>query len=253
MASVTVTSALYQPVSVAGKAKEKVPSEAGVGAGQTVAGEALDLAADHDLVPFQIELVVFVKGEGEGREDELVHAEGIALEVLLAGFHLQLEIAVALALGQGEGTGHGTELVRLQFQAVDFLVLAVQEDHFHGLARDDGDAVHEVALVHHGLELQDIAGVIGPTVLIDMAEGAVRAVVAVTLEIVSVRAHLPAGPEIRPGTGLGRQVIVRFLVTVNGILELLGEHREAVQPDLLRDHGLVPLPEDEFRLVEGLS
>ena len=218
-----------------------------------MAGEALDLAADHDLVALQVQLVVLVEGEGEGREDELVHAEGVALEELLAGFHLQLEIAVALALGQGEGAGHGAELVGFQLQAVDFLVLAVQEDHLHGLVRDDGDAVHEVALVHHGLELQDIAGIVGPTVLVDVAEGAVRAVVAVVVVIVSVHAHALTGPEARSGTGFSRQVVVGILVAVDGLLELLGKRREAVQPDLLRDHGLVSLPEGDLRLVQGLA
>ena len=86
-----------------------------------------------------------------------------------------------------------------------------------------------------------------------MAEGAVRAVVIVVIVIVSVRAHFPAGPEVRPGTGFGREIIIRFLVTVDGLLELLGKHRETVQPDLVRNDFLVPLPEGKLRLVERLA
>ena len=224
-----------------------------VGSGQAMPGETLDLAFDHDFVALQIQFVVGVEGKREGGKDELIHAERVVCQVLLPGFDYDMEIAVPLAFGKGERAGNRAVGIGLQLQAIDFLVLFVEQDNFQRLVRHHGDTVHEVALIDHSLELEDIAGIVCPTVLVDVAVNAVGTVAIVAVVIIGMGHHLPACPQVRSGARFGRQGVIDVPAAPDGLLELLRKQCEAVQTDGLGEDNLVRFPQGEFRFLERLA
>ena len=224
-----------------------------VGAGEGVAGVALDLTRNLHLVALQIQFVVGIESEGESREDELVHTEVIADERRFSGLDAETEITVPQSLGQGEGAGNGAEFIGFQLQPAQFVTLGIGQDSLQGLVRHHGHLVHQVALVHDGLELQYITGIVGPPVPEDPAVRAVGIAFDVILIPIGVETQLLAGTESLPGTGLGGEGIISILVLGDDIPELLGQQGETVQMDDLRSDLPVTLPQDEPGLVQRLS
>ena len=220
---------------------------------EAVPGVTPHLAADHHFIALQVEFVIGIEGEGECGQDKLVHPEVIRDEMLLPGGHLDVEIAVLLPLREGEGAGHGAELIGFQLQAFQGLALGIEQGNLHLLVRDDGHPVHKVPLIHDGLELEDIAGIVGAPVLIDIAVQAVGAVRAVGLGSVGMDRDLLAGAEVFSGARLGGKGIIDIPVPGDGLTELCGQEREAVQADRLAEDLRISLPENQFHLVQGLA
>ena len=225
-----------------------------IGAGQVMARIAGQLAAHDHFITLQVQLVVFVERQGKRRQNELVHTEIIGGEVLLPARNLDVEIAVALALGQGEGAGNGTEFIGFQIQALKRLSFGIEEGNLESLARNDGHAVHKVALIHDGLELEDVAGIVGAAVTVDVAIDIVRLVVGIILRVVTADAQSLAFPQIRSRSGFCRKGVVGVpAIAVKDLLKLLGEQCKTVQADRLGSDFRIPLPEREFRLIQRLA
>ena len=224
-----------------------------VGAGKGMAGIAFHLPAHDHLVPAQVKPVVGIEGEGKGRKDELVHAEIVGGEMLFSGSDLDVEIPVALTRRKGERTGDRAEGIGLQLQTLDGLSLGIEEGYLDLLVRNDGDLVHEVALIDNRLELEDIAGIVGAAVLVDIAVDVVRAVVGIRVIAIVADAQLPAPAQVLPGTGFRRKGVIDIPAVPDRLLELLRKLGETVQPDRFADDLGVPLPKDQFHLVKGLA
>ena len=133
--------------------------------GKAVAGVADELAAYGDIGPHKIEPVQRIEGEVKGGEHEFVYAEATGPEA----YGFQFPSASAVPFRDYEAAAHRAPRVGGEVKRFHHVVLGIVETDFHLAPLYHLEAAGRVAVKDDGLELQGVAGIVGTTVLIDIA------------------------------------------------------------------------------------
>ena len=140
-----------------------------LGPAEAVAGIGAHLAAHGDGGANKIEFRALVKAYVKGREHEFVYAEVIPFQGFGAVHDFHGEHAVPEAGGNSEVSAGRAKVSGFYFLCIQEVMLGVKEFHLQFSAFEGLQLEHGVSFVHHNLEAEDVSGVVGAAVTVNVA------------------------------------------------------------------------------------